>query len=703
MLLKALDVVDGVIAKHPNVVVVFFSGKPGSFVVGADIHWLYPVTDPRTVLTSLSDIHKLLDRIAALPVTTVSAIHGPALGGGLELALSTRLRIASDAKSTTIGLPEIKLGLLPGAGGTVRLPRLIGLQQALGIILPGGAANAKKAKRLGMVDLVLPGQDRFTGEGRFFGEVRRWAMAKALDKKPRGFKRTVTWTERFMEGTAVGRFIMHRVASQGLDKATKGKYPAPYVALRHTIDSFAMSSRAAKVSEARAFTKLVPTSESKHMISLFFLQDAAKKIPRNLKDATIPRVDRVAVLGAGIMGSGIAQLAAHKKWPVYMRDIKSEFVAGGKARVAELFDKLVQKRKMTPQEAAGRNALVTGGTSMEPVGQCDVVIEAVSEVLKIKQIVLAEAEKVGGPNLIFATNTSAIPITEIASTAKHPENVVGMHFFYPVHRMPLVEIIRGKETSDEAVAAVYAMSLRMGKIPAVCNDGPGFITTRMVAIFCSEATRMLSETGDILGIDKPLFDFGYPMGAFHLTDETGLDIGLHVGPFMRSKLGERFADLPGLDTAVKKKWLGRKAGKGFYMYNSKGRKTGLNPDMVDLIRSLVKSPKRLSRADIIDRCTLIMVNEACFLLDEGVAYTPEDIDLMMVFGLGFPPFRGGLLQHADDLGINVVVRRLRELASKFGPRFTPARRLVDMADAGTKFFPNRPAVPYVERKGRPRL
>lgn len=580
----------------------------------------------------------------------------------------------------------------------MRLPRLVGLQQSLQIILPGAAVSATKAKKIGLVDVVLPAGDRYPHENRFYHNVRSFAgriFEKSFSSKPPG----KTLQDRFLDNTALGRFIVGWMAERNLNKLTHGKYPAAYVALDTVKRNLSVPPQQAFKNEAVAFGKLSATAESKNLMALFFLMEGAKKRAELTNHAPVQPIHKVGVIGAGVMGSGIAQLVAHKNLRVHMKDIKDEFVSKGMDKISELFKGMVSRRRMTPEDCKRKLGLVTGSTSNEGFRDAQIVIEAAVEQMKLKQVILRECEQVLGANDIFATNTSSLSITELQSVATRPENVVGMHFFNPVHKMPLVEVVRGKFTSDAAVATVYELALQLGKTPVIVGDGPGFLVNRILGIYLNEAGRLLAEGADIKAVDSALLQFGMPMGPFRLLDEVGLDVGTHVAEVMHQGLGERFAPPPNGDMIgkmVASGRLGKKSGQGFYRYN-KGRSEGIDP-FVSQQLSVMRKARAIPSAEVVDRCVLLMVNEAARILEEGIAARPEDVDLGMVFGTGFPPFRGGLLQHADSLTVSAVVQRLNEFHAKLGARYRPAPLLVKMAAEGKRFFPDRPLAPYVERK-----
>lgn len=699
---QVLAEVEKAIERREVYVVVMASGKKESFVAGADIHAMYPVTDENLSTTASRAGQAIFTRIEKLPVPTLAAINGAALGAGLELALSCTYRVAADNKKVTIGLPEVKLGLLPGAGGTVRLPRLIGLQKALQIILPGGAVRAKKALALGLVDKVLPYADLRPGDHRFYSAVRHFAVTSCLDKpaqrKLPDRLKTGEIKDRILDGTSLGRQLVARMAAKNLDKQARGLYPAPYLALESAVKGLDAPTIAQAMDiEAKGFGRLGVSPQSKALMSLFFLTEESKKRGERTNHAKPYLVKKIGIIGAGVMGAQIAAIAASKRFQVYMRDIKDEVAQKGMQHVRDHFEGKAKKGRMSAEQAKSFINLVKAGTDIKPFAQCDLIIEAAVEQMNLKKRILAEVEAVTGDKCLFATNTSSLSINELAAGSKRPKNVVGLHFFNPVAKMPLVEVIRGKDTSDEAVATSYQLALDLGKIPVVCGDGPGFIVNRILGIYMNEAAHLATEGNELEAVDKALLDFGMPMGPFRLMDEVGLDVAAHVGPILEAGLGERYKQIPEYSKVLHDNptQLGVKTGRGFYEYKN-GKKQGYNDVLMSQLQAIVlrknggKMGKGSAVADVVDRCVLLMVNEAAYILNEGIAKRPEDLDLAMVMGTGFAPYFGGVLSYADQRGIDKIVARLSELEGKLGGRFKPHPLLISMAKDKQRFFPKRP-------------
>lgn len=594
---------------------IFTSSKPAIFIAGADLDVL--------ANSSAEDLERLIgkgqevfQRIAALPMPTIAAIHGACLGGGLELALACDQRIASDDRSTRLGLPETMLGIIPAWGGSTRLPRLVGLPKALDLILSGKLITPKQAYKLGLVDSVVP-RERLLGAARSIG---------LTPPKRASF---------FFTNNAVSRRLIGSVAKSRLLKKTRGNYPAREAAVEVVSRGAGGSLVRSLLREEKAVLNLARTPEAANLMRLFRLQEGAKKFrfdpAVDLK--TVPPIERTAVIGAGVMGAGIAQWFSAKGFPVILRDLDRTRVAVGMKSVRGLFNSAVKKRILTKHEAMRRLDLVT--PSAEPVSlkRCDLVVEAAVENLEIKKKIFADLCERSRPDTILATNTSALPISALCTAAgvTHPERIVGLHFFNPVSRMKLVEVVVTDHTSPEVVERTLAFVRKIGKLPVVVKDSPGFLVNRILMPYLIEAGRLVDRGFSPEVIDEAMLDFGMPMGPIRLLDEVGLDVAAHVAVTMREAFGDRF-ELPRVLTRlVKEEKFGRKAGEGFYRYE-KGRAVGCSFGNV-----------AVSAPEITGRLAGLMVEEAKLCLKEGIARDADDIDFAMVMGTGFAPFRGGPL------------------------------------------------------------
>lgn len=665
--LRELAAVLDTVAASDAKKLIIASRKRGIFIAGADITELKTVSGVEDAKAYVTLGQQVFTKLQKLKQTTVAAIDGVCLGGGCELALSCDWRVMSDSPKAQIGLPEVKLGIFPAWGGTSKLPRLIGLPAALDIILNGKALDGTRARRAGLVDEVVE-------SGIVLQVAKKFA--------DRGKRKGGTRAKFYVEGNPLARNIIFGKARKAVLRQTKGHYPAPLKAIE--VMEYAMSAGVERgmqreVEEAAA---LVNNEVAKNLVQLFFLMEESKKDPYAAK----PReVSSVGVLGAGVMGGGIAQIVADKTdAEVRMRDINWQAIGGGMKAAAKIWRRKVERRRMTRGEMARKLARVTGATDWSGFQRVDVVIEAVVESIPVKRQVLAELESLAKPEAIFATNTSTIPITQIAAEAKRPENVVGMHFFNPVDRMPLVEIIRGEKTSDLAMVTTAALARRLGKTVVFCNDGPGFVVNRILGPYMNEAGFLLEEGSSIESLDEAMVRFGMPMGPMALLDEVGIDVAAKVAVILSEAFASRMTEK---STVVEKLYAdgrhGKKNGKGLYLYED-GKRKGPDPTVYRLLG--VRSPKPADEKAVVERMVFAMVNEAAVILDEKIVASAGELDLAMIMGTGFPPFRGGLLRYADSLGVPYIVSRLDGLSSRVGPRFRPNDPLKRLAERDGKFY-----------------
>lgn len=646
------------------------SGKEGSFVAGANIDEIASITDPADGAAKAAMGQSVFTRLAGLKVPTVCAIDGVCLGGGTELALACGYRIASDRKETKIGLPEVQLGILPGFGGTTRLPRLIGLSNALPIMLTGKPVDAKKAERIGLINERVPAPILYT-------RAAAAAHEQAGGKRPAPKKKALL--TRALD-SAAGRKLVLSQARKQVMKETRGKYPAPLRILEILPGILSSSVDDALKIEARGLGDLIVTDVSKNLLHVFKLSEATKKPP---VDAKPREVKQIAVLGAGVMGGGVAQLAAYRGFAVRMKDINPDAIALGLRHAQQAFDKAVKRRSMDKREARAMMQRISPTLNYSGFGTVDLVIEAVVERMDIKKSVLRETEsKMSGG--VLTSNTSSLSITEMQSALEKPELFAGMHFFNPVDRMPLVEIIRGAQTSDETIATVYAVARKLEKTPVIVGDGAGFLVNRILAPYLNEAGWLVSEGVAIEDIDSALVDFGMPMGPVRLLDEVGLDVARHAGQSMFAAFGDRMKPAPTMEALQKTKRLGKKGGVGFYKYED-GKEAGVDESVYGEIGTKARGTK-LGREEITRRAVYVMINEAARILEDGIVANPGDVDVGMIFGTGFPPFRGGLLKYADRVGAKQIVETLERLAKQHGARFEPAPLLREQARTSGAFY-----------------
>lgn len=652
---------------------VIISGKPDNFVAGADIREIQELqSQPPHKSYEGSKLGKeVFAHLEAFSFRTVAAINGTCLGGGTELTLCCKYRIASNSPKTKIGLPETKLGFIPGWGGTVRLPRLIGIQEALKLIGAGLDVNANKAWRLGLVDEVVDPE-----------KLLQRAEEIALGSEPSRSSRPFDFKRILLEDTPLGRKLLQDGAMKQLNKVTKGKYPAPIEAAKVIFKSYGQTLAQAFESESQAFGKLATTPVSKNLVGLFYAQTESKKMPEGVNPEI--KVETVGVVGAGVMGAEIAEAAAYNGYKVFLKDIDAGALAKGMATAQGLVDGLVKKKKLSSEEATAIMGRITPTLNYAEMADCDLVIEAVVEIMKVKQSVLKELEGAIQKPFVFASNTSSLSVSEMASVAQNPKNVVGVHFFNPVHKMLLVEIVKAGTTSNETVAAAQAFAMKLGKTTVITGDAPGFVVNRILAPYLREAIVLLEQGVPGEDIDKAMTAFGMPMGPLALMDEVGLDIGEKVIHVLHDALGERMAPPAILKVVSDKKLLGKKGHKGLYLYDEKNKRDGLNPDVTEAIKV---PPRPKLRGEIQDRLALIMVNEAARCIQEGVISDPSQLDLAMVFGTGFAPFYGGVLKYADQIGLRVVNQKLDYLSRICGESYTPAQIIVDKAARSESFYP----------------
>ncbi|HEX7078911.1 MAG TPA: 3-hydroxyacyl-CoA dehydrogenase NAD-binding domain-containing protein [Candidatus Eisenbacteria bacterium] len=653
-------------ASFPRALVVA-SGKEGQFVAGADVAEFERIANAAEAESKVKDAQQLFEDLGALPFPTVAAINGPCLGGGTELALALRYRVASDARDVSIGLPEVQLGILPGFGGTTRLPRLIGLVPALGLLLSGRTLDSRRARSAGLVDDVLPAP-------RFVERAVAWT--EALLAKPRPRRAAPSLLNRALQSVPPSRSYALGQARKSVLRETGGHYPAPLEILRVVGASWGKPVSEALRIERKAVAKLLFTPEAVHLRGIFHLRERAKRVPP--ADAARP-VANAAVVGAGTMGGEIAFLMSQRDLRVRLRDIKPEPILRSLAHARSLFDREVSRRRMTRAERERAMARIEPTVAMTGFARVELVLEAVVEDLGIKQALFRELEAQVAPTCVFATNTSSLSVAAMMKGLRHPERVVGMHFFNPATRMPLVEVIRTELTDPAALDTVIALTRRLKKTPVLVRDAPGFLVNRILMPYLAEAVGFVERGESIRPIDAALRSFGMPMGPLALLDEIGLDVARKVAHILAEAFGERMPSVALLDKLVAEGALGKKSGLGFYRYVN-GKREGVNPALATLASSSAATPA----SELADRMVDAMVNEAALALDDRVVEAPEDVDLAMVFGTGFPPFRGGLLRHADSVGVGTIVERLAR-RQQAGARYGPCGRLQRMALGGERF------------------
>ena len=679
--------------KDDSIKAFVLTSKKKDFIAGADIEAFQKVEKPGDWKPIAQKGHAILNQIEKSKKPIVAAIHGNALGAGLEIALACHARIASNDKSTKVALPEVKLGLLPGGGGTQRLPRLVGLQAALDMMLTGKNVFPYPALKMGLVDKVVHVSSLQNAAQKMALElvgkpIKRERNELNLETVKAGFPAIQkALTGLVLEAPLVNKIVFTE-AKKMVDKQAHGNYPAPYKIMECVEIGWNQGIEKGYAAEVEKFEELILSPVSRQLINIFFAMTDKKKNPYG--EDKVKHVHRLGMIGAGFMGAGIAEVSMDDDMHVLLKDINQEMINSAYKTIYNDYNKKVSKKAMTKIELEEKMALLSGSLNYSDLDNQEIIIEAVFEDLKLKQNILKDVEANAKPNTIFATNTSALPIKAVAANAKNPELVIGMHYFSPVPKMPLLEIIKTDKTADWVIATCFDVGVRQGKTVIVVNDGPGFYTTRILAPLMNEAQLMLDEGGDILQIDREMNLFGYPVGPITLSDEVGIDVGAHImsGELMQEMLKQRpdFKVSKTLLEISKAGYKGRKNKKGFYKYDENGKKVSgqVDPNIYSFYGGNAR--KKFDANEIHMRCGMSMVNEAALCLEEGIIENPLDGDIGAIFGLGFPPFRGGPFRYIDTLGAQQVVDILNDLAAKFGARFKPAQILVDYAKSGKKFY-----------------
>lgn len=648
---------------------VLISGKPDSFIAGADISMIADCQSVQQAEALARQGQEAMAAIAALPFPVVAAIHGACLGGGLELALACDARICTLDDKTRLGLPEVQLGLLPGSGGTQRLPRLIGLQQALPLILTGKTLRAKQARRLGLVDDAVPQ-----------AILLETAVARAL--KGKRASRALPLRDRVMQAP-LARHALFALAQRETARKTHGNYPAASRIIDVVRTGIERGSAAGHQAEARAFGELAMTPESAALRSLFFASTAMKKEAGAEAEARPLR--QIGVLGGGLMGGGIASVTAiNAGLPVRIKDISLQGVNHALKAGWELLSQRVKRRHISPAQRQQQMARISGGIDYQGFAQRDLVIEAVFEDLALKQQMVREVETHCAPHTIFASNTSSLPIADIAAQAQRPENVIGLHYFSPVEKMVLVEVIPHAATSAQTLVTTVALAKKQGKTPVVVADRAGFYVNRILAPYINEAMRCLLEGEPIEHIDRALVRAGFPVGPIQLLDEVGIDVGSKITPVLQQAYGERFAAPTAFEAVLKDDRKGRKNGKGFYRYGGGRGGKKADPTLYTLLG--LQPAAKQSEKQIAERCMMMMLNEAARCLEEGVIRSARDGDVGAVFGIGFPPFLGGPFRYMDQRGAADIVQTLQALTRQHGERFAPCAALTAAQQQEKKFY-----------------
>lgn len=652
--------------------------KKKDWIAGADIEMFGKVKQKGDFIHFTRNGHVSLNKLEKGKKPVVAAINGACLGAGTEIALACHGRIVSDDKSTHFALPEVMLGLLPGGGGTQRLPRLIGIQKALDMMLTGKKIYGKKAKSIGLADKV-------TNKESLLNAAIDFALQLANKPLVREDKRT--FVEKLLESNPLTRKIIYKKAKEMVLKQTQGNYPAPLRILECVEIGMEQGMTAGLDAEAVKFEELILTNESRQLIRIFFNMTEKKKNPYAAD--LIKSTDNIAMVGAGFMGAGIAQVSAVDGINVLLKDIKEETIQQAKQTIWSDLAKKIKRKTMSQPEAEQIINRVQSKLDYTGFDKVDIIVEAVFEEIKLKQRIVADCEAASRPDTIFASNTSALPISHVAEKAARPENVIGMHYFSPVPKMPLLEIIKTPKTADWVTATCFELGIRQGKTCIVVNDGPGFYTTRILAPYMNECFLLIEEGCEAGLIDKAMKKWGFPVGPVTLQDEVGIDVGAHImsGEFAeaaKKREGARHNDA--IIKMFKDGYHGKKNKRGLYKYDEKGKKQGINED----IYKYFGNPKRkeFTIETIQNRMGMMFLNECLYCLQENIIETTTDGDVGAVFGLGFPPFTGGPFRYLDHQGADKIIALMEDLSSKYGVRFKPANILREYAKEGKKFHSN---------------
>lgn len=658
VMMRLIEVLDE-LKNGPYKAAVFFSGKSKIYIAGADIEEIREIRTKDVCERAVLGGQDIMNKVEDLPIPVIAAIHGACVGGGCEFVMACDYRMATEDSSTKIGLPEIQLGILPGFGGCVRMPRMIGLQGALDIILAGKTVNSKKAAKAGLVD-------RLVHPAILKEEAMKWARQIVTEGK--GKRRKVFEAKGAMNKLLDGplKSVVFSQAKKQVLKGTNGHYPAPLAALDVIRKTYGMSNREKALSiERDAFCDLAITDLSKNLIHVFFLTEMVKKQTGVKGQIRARDVQRMGILGAGTMGGGIAYVAADKGVAVRMKDLNVEALGKGLRHASDLWMKLLKRKSIDKYQFKQKMDLISTTIDYSGFGTLDLVVEAIVEDMAIKQKVIGETALKMRTDAIIATNTSSLSVTEMSKGHPRPEYFAGMHFFNPVNKMPLVEVIRGEKSSDETVATVFELCKKMGKMPVVVKDGPGFLVNRLLLPYMAEAAFLMQEGMNIQTVDRAYVKtFGMPMGPFALMDEVGLDVCIKVLKIFQKAFPDRVEIAPIMGALEKSGRLGRKNGKGFYTYAEDGKRGDVDASIYQAL-GLGQPTDPLSEKECLERGVFAMVNEgARALLDDRIVETPDEVDLAMIMGTGFPPFRGGLMKYADSVGLSNIAAALNQYSSE---------------------------------------
>ncbi len=657
---------------------VIRSGKPGMFIAGADLREFAASFDvPKSEVADMCNRgRKVFQRLSNCPFVTVAAIDGICVGGGAELAIWCDRRILADDPKTQFGFPEVKLGLFPGWGGTARSSRIIGLGNAVEMVTSGESIDARTAYKMGLAsDFVTPAALQEAAirlvraehrSKQYLEDRKRWGGPVDIDETELGF--------------------LGATASAVIQQQTKGHYPAPMAALEVMLGAAGSDIDSACAAEAEGMAALFGSPVNRALINVFFLTDRNKK-DTGVDCPNVPTrpIKSVAVIGSGIMGQGIAAANLRRDVPVAMTDAIPKALATAVQKILEEVSYNRQTKGPDPKRAVKYAALLNATTTDAELAACDLVIEAVVENPDVKRQVFARLEPQLRDDAILASNTSTIPITQLAQGLKHPQRVCGIHFFNPVRKMPLVEVIRGKQSSDETIASAVAYAKSIGKSPIVVNDGPGFLVNRLLFPYMNESIELLLDGAEMSAIDRAARNFGMPMGPIALFDVVGLDTAFYAGRVMYDAFPDRVVVSPVVPALIKAGRLGQKSGAGFFAYPGGKERGEPDPALKPMLEPMLRGKKKFSEEELTTRLFMPMLLEATRVLADKIVRDVRDVDLGLIFGLGFPPFKGGLLFWADTLGAAKIIEMIKPYES-LGDRWKPTPLLLEMARTGKKFY-----------------
>jgi 3-hydroxyacyl-CoA dehydrogenase/enoyl-CoA hydratase/3-hydroxybutyryl-CoA epimerase len=673
---------------------VIASAKQSGFVAGADLQEFTTVKGPADALALSLAGQDLFDKLASLTMPSVAVVCGACLGGGLELALACDYRVVINQHGTQIGLPEIELGLIPGWGGTQRLPRTVGIERAIQVILQRRRLSATDARRWGLADSLQPTKqaalDALDGElgARFVAE----------GKRERAGLPNRTWRQKMLEGSSVGRWLLFKTAKRILERRIPDDMPAPLEALHAIQTGLSRGIVEGLACEREAVARLSSTLACRNLMTLFFLIEQARKggitgqVGQVVPVKPTKEIRKVGVVGAGTMGAGIAQLMAIKGLEVVVQEVNEQALAAGIDKIDLLYRKAVAKGVLTAEEAEKQVARLGKTVSWQGFDDVDLVIEAVIEDMEKKRDVFRELARRTKPDAILATNTSSLSVGALQKGQGNPARVAGLHFFNPVHKMPLVEVIHGPQTREGLCEELAHFAAGLGKTPVIVEDSPGFVVNRILMPYLNEAGMLVAEGMAIEKVDQVMRRFGMPLGPLELMDQVGLDVAANVARAIGPSFSGRFTPHRALEQMCEFGWLGTKSGLGFYRY--RGKKKVVHTEALERLRALAAPPRHVSSAldpveqarQARERMVCLMVNEAALCLSEGLGERAEVIDLAMVLGTGWAPHRGGPLRYADDRGAMEIVKVLDELTRQLGKRFDPCGELRQRAKTGSPFY-----------------